>query len=117
MIMDKTLLTPGSIEYESNICELEEYLFNAINEGEVTCDDESEAYEFYIGDLDYEFPDDSEEREMICSNIRDELEFRLKSYNEALAAHAANSDEDEDEDFSYSPPNVWITDETLYVQI
>jgi len=116
MIMNKTLLIPGSIEYESNICELEEYLFNAINEGDVVMDDDSSAYEFQISDLDYEFPVDAESRETICSNIRDELDFRLQSYNEALAAHAANSDEDEQEDYSYMPPNVWIEDETLYVQ-
>ena len=115
--MDKTLLLPCSgTEYESNICELEKYLFDAVNEGDVVMNDDSSAYEFQISDLDYEFPVDAESREAICSDIRDELDFRLQSYNEALAAHAANSDEDEQEDYSYMPPNVWIEDETLYVQ-
>lgn len=118
--MNKTLLIPGEDDYEGNICELEEFLFNAINEGEVSCNDESLAYEFSISDLDYEFPNDPEDLETICSDIRDELDQRLQSYDEALAAHAANSEDgdgEEDDDSSYMPPNVWIEDVTLFVQI
>ena len=115
--MDKTLLIPGDDYYEGSICQLEEKLFNAIDEGDVSMSEESSAYEFLLADLDYEFPDDAEDRETICNDIRDELDQRLSSYNESLAAHAANSDEDEQEDFSYTPPNVWIEDDILFVQI
>ena len=115
--MDKTLLNPGSgTEYESNICDLEETIFNSINEGSTALSDDSDAYEFYLDDLDYEFPDDEDDRNQICSDIKDELDFRLQSYSEALAAHNANSEEPEASNFSYAPAEVWIEDETLYVK-
>ena len=116
--MDKALLIPGSgSEYENQINELEEFLFNAINDGSVLLNDESNAYEFSLTDLDFEFPIEQEDLDMICSDIKDELDFRLSSYSEALDAANANSEEPEEESTGYTPAVIWIEDNIMFIRI
>ncbi len=118
--MDKILLKPAGndTDYESNICDLEEKIFDSVNNGSVAFDDEAQAYTFRLKDLNFDFPEDEDDIKKVCTDIQDELDFRLKSYNDALRAHAANNDEgDADgEDYSYTPASVWLKDGVLYAK-
>ena len=118
--MKKILLQPDdSVDYKNGICDLEESIFNSVNNGDpVDFDQETQAYRFLLKDLNFDFPKDEEDIKEVCTDIQNELDFRLESYDEILSAHAANDDEGDtnDEDYPRTPASVWLKDGVLYAK-
>ncbi len=115
--MDKGFLTPSGDCYESDIEELEDFIFSAINMGAVRIDADGKGYVFKISELPFEI--DRDEIEQISEDIQELLTFRIESYNESLNNYHLDDDEEDNEDDYASDDNIKVLFRTkhLYVRI
>lgn len=109
----KPLLHYEEEDYDELVVQTEEFIHN--NASNDTYDEEAGAFSWSLKDLPVLFPKDKDDQERACSDIKDVIDDRLRTYDEILDTYAAVND-DVDRGEPYGPATVWVADGRLFAK-